>query len=203
MFAYCANNPVNNSDPYGHSFKKIWNSIGGFLGSIFGAGSSTSLTTINTKLAEFNLLSIISFSSSVKTTKVVSKSGDSSKPISVYANRDAKHPVKSSSAGLKLNIGNTTYKASLGIDDIGVYKSTSNGKATQALGIRINLSELKIGFDHVVSVQEDNDITNSINTNGSFNLFVAIGVVYYIATGKLPSRSPQESPQRSPQGSPI
>ena len=46
MFAYCGNNPVNNSDPTGHAFGAIIGGIiGGILGGISAAASGKSVVT--------------------------------------------------------------------------------------------------------------------------------------------------------------
>ena len=66
------------------------------------------------------------------TTKIVSKHGDSTKPISVYANRDAENPVKSSAAGIKINISSFTLNLSLGFDNIGLYSSITDGNTTDS-----------------------------------------------------------------------
>ena len=66
------------------------------------------------------------------TTKIISKHGDSTKPISVYANRDAENPVKSFAAGIKINISSFTLNLSLGFDNIGLYSSITDGNTTDS-----------------------------------------------------------------------
>ena len=187
MFAYCDNNPVNRADPtgmfwkeIGDFFSKAWNGIKTWAKNTFGAGSSTTATIAEIETPVIPDPSPITVKTGTKTTQTISKHGDSSKPISVYANKDAQHPIKSSSAGININIVNFTLDLSVGLDDIGISGSLTNGNTTNSFGIKLNLSELKIGFEGSTAIQWDNT-TETAYTNASISGW-AIAVAYIFAT---------------------
>ena len=187
MFAYCGNNPVNRADPtgmfwkeIGDFFSKAWNRIKTWAKNTFGAGSSTTATIAEIETPVIPDPSPITVKTGTKTTQTISKHGDSSKPISVYANKDAQHPIKSSSAGININIVNFTLDLSVGFDDIGISGSLTNGNTTNNFGVKLNLSELKIGFEGSTAIQWDNT-TETAYTNASISGW-AIAAAYILAT---------------------
>ena len=134
MFAYCGNNPVNRADQsgtfwkeIGSFFNKVGTAIAGFAKATFGAGSSLSATITKTEVEYLPDPLPITVKLGTKTTQTISKHGNSSKPISVYAKGNAEHPIKSSSAGIKINIAKFTLDISMGLDNIGISGSLSNG----------------------------------------------------------------------------
>ena len=195
MFAYCGNNPVNNVDPTGMFWKELGdlvNDVGkkalNWLTNTFGAGSSTTATIAETKTPVIPDPSPITVKTGTKTTQTVSKHGNSSKPISVYANNDAQHPIKSSSVGININIVDFTLDLSIGLDDIGISGSLANGNTTNSFGVKLNLSELKVGFEGSTAIQWDNT-TETTYTNVSFSGWAIAEAYILIATGQ-PIQSP-------------
>ena len=195
MFAYCGNNPVNHTDSsgmlweeIGDWFKNSWNKVKIWAGNTFGAGSSTSSTITKTEVEYLPDPLPITAKTGTKTTQTISKHGNSSKPVSVYAEHDAIHPIKSSSAGLKINISNFILDISLGLDNIGVSGSLVNGNTTNSFGLRANLSELKVGFEGSSAVQWDNT-TETTYTNVSVSGWSIAAVCMFITTGQ-PMLSP-------------
>lgn len=112
----------------------------------------------------------------------MSQKGNSSKPISVYANGNIEHPVKSSSAGLKINVANFTLDIGLGLDNIGVSGSLKNGNSTNSLGLKLNLSEFELGFEGSTAIQWDDNNSevsyNNISVNGVGMIMVAKALIF-------------------------
>ena len=195
MFSYCENNPINRIDQSGMFWKEIgnwfknkWNNVKTWASNTFGAGSSTYTTIAKNEEIYLSEPFPITAKSGIKTTQTVSKHGNSSKPVSVYAERDAEHPIKSSSAGIKFNISNFVLNISLGLDDLGIYASRANGDTINSFGLRINLSEVKAGFEGSSAVKWDNT-TETTYANVSVNGWAIVEAYVFAATGqRLPSR---------------
>ena len=195
MFAYCGNNPVNRVDPtgmfwkeIGNFFSKVWEGIKSWAKNTFGAGDSTTTTIAKVETPVIPDPSPVTVKTGTKTTKTISKKGDSSKPISVYTKRNAQHPVKSSSAGIKINIADFTLDMSLGLDNIGISGSLSKGSATDSFGVKLNLSEFKVGFEGSTAIQWDNTIDTSY-TNVSVSGWAIVAAYILVTTGQY-SQSP-------------
>ena len=194
MFAYCGNNPVNRADKsgtfwkeIGSFFNKVGTAIAGFAKATFGAGSSLSATITKTEVEYLPDPLPITVKLGTKTTQTISKHGNSSKPISVYANGNAEHPIKSSSAGIKINIAKFTLDISMGLDNIGISGSLSNGNTTNSFGLKANLSELKVGFEGSTAVKWDNN-TETTYTNVSVSGWAIAAAYVFITTGQsMPS----------------
>ena len=179
LYAYCGNNPVDRTDPTG----TFWNEIKVWAKNTFGAGSSTTVTIANIETAVIPDPSPITVKTGTKTTQITSKYGNSSKPISVYANKDAQHPIKSSSAGININIANFTLDLSVGLDDIGISGSITNGNTTNSFGVILNLSELKVGFEGSTAIQWDNT-TETAYTNASISGWAIAALYILVTTGQ-------------------
>ena len=194
MFAYCGNNPVNRADQsgtfwkeIGSFFNKVGTAIAGFAKATFGAGSSLSATITKTEVEYLPDPLPITVKLGTKTTQTISKHGNSSKPISVYAKGNAEHPIKSSSAGIKINIAKFTLDISMGLDNIGISGSLSNGNTTNSFGLKANLSELKVGFEGSTAVKWDNN-TETTYTNVSVSGWAIAAAYVFITTGQsMPS----------------
>lgn len=66
------------------------------------------------------------------------------------------------------------------MDNIGITASWTNGNKTDSLGVRANISELKVGVEGATAIQWDNTIqTDYINISGSA---YGIAAVYVFAT---------------------
>jgi len=190
MFAYCGNNPVNRADPtgmfwkeIGDFFSKAWDGIKTWAKNTFGAGSSTTATITEIETPVIPDPSPITVKTGTKTTQTISEHGDSSKPISVYANKDAQHPIKSSSVGININIGDFTLDLSVGLDDIGISGSLTNGNTTESFGLKLNLSEFKVGFEGSTAIQWDNT-TETAYTNVSVSGWAIIVAYFLVTTGQ-------------------
>ena len=174
MFAYCENNPINRSDPsgmfwkeIGNFFKNAWNGIKKLASNIFGAGR----TTVHNVKQETELVppivnTFVTVKTGTKESKTISKKGNSSKPISVYAQKRSDN-FALSSAGLKINISSFTLDISLGLDNFGISGSIKNEDTINAFGIKADISQLKIGFEHSYTVKwdESTDITSYANAS--------------------------------------
>ena len=75
---------------------------------------------------------------------------------------------------------NFTLDLSVGLDDIGLSGSLTNGNTTNSFGVKLNLSELKIGFEGSTAIQWDNT-TETAYTNASISGW-AIAAAYILAT---------------------
>lgn len=205
MYAYCGNNPVNRVDPDGMFWKEIGSffkgvgnaivsgakAVGNAVASVFGVGSSTTGTITKSETPIINDPRPITVKTGTKTTTTVSQHGNSSKPISVYASRDAAHPIKSSSAGLKINIASFTLNISLGLDNIGVSGSIKNGNTSNSFGVRANISELKIGFDTATTSKIGDNLYETAYGNASVSGWFLAAAYILVTTGQpMPSPSP-------------
>ena len=195
MFAYCGNNPVNHTDSsgmlwekIGNWFKNTWNSVKKWAGNTFGAGSSTSATITKTEVEHLPDPLPITAKTGIKTTQTISEHGNSSKPVSVYAKLDDAHPVKSSSAGIKINISSFTLDISLGLDNTGISGSLADSNTTKSFGLKANLSELKVGLEDSSSVKWDNT-TETTYTNVSLSGWAIAAAYVFVTTGQ-PMLSP-------------
>lgn len=118
-----------------------------------------------------------------KTTHTISECGNSSKPISVYAEFDANHFIDSS-AGIRFNISNFTLDIGFGLSDTGISSSFTNGNTTDSFGLRVNLSEFKVGFESSSAVKWDNNTTETTYTNVSISGWAVVAVYVFIASGQ-------------------
>ena len=205
MFAYCGNNPVNRVDKTGAFWKQIgsfftktWNRIKSLMNATFGAEfSTTSTIKPSPDVSIGSELSPITVTQGSKHNQTISKRGNSSKPLSVYANKDASHPIKSSSAGIKINIFKLSLVSSRGFDNTGITASITNGNTTNSLGVKINLSELKVGIENSTTIRWDDetDGTDVYYTNVSANCWYILAAVAIVVTGQqVPAPTPAPAP---------
>ena len=200
MFAYCLNSPVQFVDKTGtlvalanaggcynpstsNWLNNAWNSVKKWANDTFGAGYSMTATIAKKEVEYLPDPLPITAKTGTKTTHTISEYGNSSKPVSVYAERDANHPIKSSSVGIKINASNFTLDISLGLDNTGVSGSLTKGNTTNTFGIKANLSELKLGFESSSAVQWDN-ITETTYANASISGWAAVAVYLLVTTGQ-------------------
>ena len=123
------------------------------------------------------------------------KNGDSSKPISVYANGDVTNPALRSNAGLKINIGKFNISLNLGLENISVGVSVDEGEKAAGYYIKANLSTLKIGFEQTISKTERNETSSYTMTEFSnysvTGIGIALVVMYLLSGGQMvPSPAP-------------
>ena len=196
MFAYCGNNPISRIDFTGMFWKEAkefisnaWTQIKTWANNTFGAGCSSTLTIEENATHTIPDPSPITVTTGTQTTQTVLELGDTSKPVSVYANHDVQDPVKSSSAGLIININNFTLDSRLGLDDISLSGLFTYYDTTNAFGIKLNLSEFKIGFEASSTIQWDNT-TETSYTNFSVSGWAILAAYFLVTTGQyVPSPS--------------
>ena len=200
MFAYCGNNPVNRADPSGMFWKEIGNffkgvgtAIANFAKATFGAGATTvHQIKQETELVPPVVNMFVTVKTGTKESKTVSKKGNSSKPISVYAQGRSDNYALSS-AGININIASFTLDISLGLDDIGISGSIKNGDTTNAFGISADISQFKVGFEASSTVKWDESTDVTSYTNASITGWGIAAVYIFATTGQWVS-SPQQQP---------
>ncbi|MBS4933219.1 MAG: RHS repeat-associated core domain-containing protein [Clostridiales bacterium] len=203
MFVYCMNNPVMYSDPSGHSAIDaikagfaLGNQVavltaGVSIDSFFGAGTTVVHQVAPPPTQYIPDPSPITVKSGTRTATTISKSGDSTRPVSVYAQGRSDNWFLSS-AGLKVNIESFTLNASLGLDNIGISGSVKDGDTTNSFSIKADLSQLKVGFEGSTTVKWDENTNITSYTNASVSGWAIVAVYILIQTGQwIPS--PQTS----------
>ena len=181
MYAYCSNNPVMNVDPGGDGFlSDIWDAIAQFFSNTFGAGCSET-ATVDVETPIIPDPSPITLATGESKTKTISERGDTSKPISVYANGDL-FDFMASTVGIKINISDFTFELTLGFENIGFSGSMKTDNVTDSFGFRLNLSEFKAGFEASESIQYG-DITTTYYSNFSFSGWLIL-CACYVLTGQ-------------------
>ena len=200
MFAYCLNSPVQFMDQTGtlvalvtrggcynpgtnNWFNNAWNSVKKWANDTFGAGHSTTATIAKREVEYLPDPFPITAKTGTKTTHTLSECGNSSKPISVYAEFDANHFIDSS-AGIRFNISDFTLDIGFGLSDTGVSSSFTNGNTTNSFGIKANLAEYKAGFESSSSVKWDNT-TETTYSNVSISGWAVAAAYVFIASGQL------------------
>ena len=186
MFAYCLNNPILCADEGGNAANPRYNVsliCDGFFkqpstasssvensapaGSFFGAEASyTFQQKYERELAPQFVNMVISCKSGTSTSTILASSGDSSRPLSVYAQGRADNEILSS-AGLKINIANFTLNVSIGADDLGVSASIADHGTIKSIALTADISQFKIGGEFATTVW-DSATSEKIYTNISF-----------------------------------
>ena len=190
MFAYCGNNPVRRIDAGGNTwYEDAWEWICDKVKKLFGAEGTTTSTIHEEEVEIIPDPSPITVTTSTSTTRTVSSTGDSSKFISVYADGNTTHPIKSSSAGMKINLFDFTLDFTCALDDFGIYGRYTDGNKTHSVGATLNLSELKIGLEGSTATSSG-DYTHETSTNASVNGWGILAILAYIYTGSSPTSSP-------------
>ena len=184
MFAYCSNNPISFNDPTGEGRILDWlnekkDDLANWFYDTFGAEATVSNSTDIEQPITPPLLPI-TFSQGTTITNVEKSYGDSSKPISVYANAEQSNLVLSSSAGVKINIGNFSLQSSLGLSDIGMSCSITDGDTKNSFGISADISKFRVVGTYSTS---KNEITNYVR-GGASGWFIVM-VIYAIETGDV------------------
>ena len=199
MFAYCENNPVNRVDStgqlwdeIGNFFKSAWNSVKTWAKNTFGAEA----TVVNqTALPPKQIIPDplpITIKSGNRTSTIRSRHGNSSKPISVYAQGRSDNYALSS-AGLRINISSFTLNVSLGLDNIGISGSFRNGDQIDSYSIKADVSQFKVGLEGSTTVEWDDNTSNTTYTNISVSGWAILAAYGLVKTGQWTS-SPQQQP---------
>ena len=198
MFSYCDNNPVNREDSTGHFWKQLkakvknaWNGFKSWVNSTFGAGRKVSSTISKVEHQYVPDPWPITVKVGSKITQTVYKSNNYSKSVTAYIDSDIMAPM-SSTAGLKVNFENVSLKINVGLDDIGIYGSFTKGNTTNSLGLKVNVSELKVGFECSTSVEWDKYNTETSYANVSVSGW-ALAMLYCFVTTGQPAPSPSHA----------
>ena len=109
--------------------------------------------------------------------------GDFSKPIVVFADYNSNNPFFSS-AGIRTNIDGSTTIINLSLDNIGIYKSIKNGNSTNSFGVKLNLSELKLGFEATTTTPTRGGYNQNSYMNVSINGWPIVAIYYLLTTGQ-------------------
>lgn len=183
------------ADPNGLSWTKIkgwleraWRAIASSASGFFGAGSSVSSTVIKSEVEYLPDPLPITAKSGIQTTTTISSHGNSSKPVSVYAVGDVDNAITSSEAGVKINIESFALNSSLALDDIGVSVShTRDDNSTGRYGFKLNLSELKIGYEQQHSVTNGNQTETSYTNVSASGWWILAAFAYYFFGQEVPA----------------
>ncbi len=190
MYAYCANNPINRTDLTGRFWKEVgdfFKSIGNALASLFGASSQVVVEEEKT-VSSTPVYSPISAKTGVKSTTIISSKGNSSKPISVYANGVSNNPV-SFTAGVKINIAKCSFDFSLGLDNVGLKFSIANGDINTSSALKLDITELKLGFEAEMESRITENIYESAYGNTSINGGIVGAIYMFVNAGTWNSSS--------------
>ncbi len=200
MFAYCSNNPVNRVDQSGTSWASVgsfFKKVGNFLKNTFGAGCSIEhheiLREEEKMIDPINW--VITVKDGQKSITNISQQGNSSKPVSVYAKGRTDNPVLSS-AGLKCNIKDFSLDISLGLDNLGITGSYTNDNLTNSFGLKVDVTQFKVGFEFSTIVSNGQNSSVSNYTNVSVSGVIIVAVLVGIAFG-------QYDPSVFSSGSPV
>ena len=190
MFAYCNNNPICRLDldgktweELGNWFKDTWEEFKDWAKDTFGAGSTTSITLYEFETPILQSPSPVTITSGTTATQTVSSNGDSSKPISVYADGSLSNPIKSSSAGVYVNIDNFTLGINLALDDVSISGTVTRGSTSKALTAKMDISQLRLGFETSSSISSG-DVTSTSYRNYSVNGWTIIYLYLFILSGQ-------------------
>ena len=202
MFAYCLNNPILCADEGGNAANPRYNVsliCDGFFkqpstasssvensapaGSFFGAEASyTFQQKYERELAPQFVNMVISCKSGTSTSTILASSGDSSRPLSVYAQGRADNEILSS-AGLKINIANFTLNVSIGADNLGVSASIADHGTIKSIALTADISQFKIGGEFATTVW-DSATSEKIYTNISVSGWLFVAAYIYYRTGE-------------------
>lgn len=161
VFAYCGNNPINRIDTAGMFFSSIlntlsnaWSSIKEWAANTFGAGATAEYTLMENAETKTYLMGTVT--NGERITETVSETGNSSKPLSLYYEKDLNNPF-TSSGGMRINFDQaSTLEVSVGLDDTGFSYSTSKDSVSTEVGFTVNWTEFEIEFEKSVTIEKGN-----------------------------------------------
>ncbi len=170
----------------GDWLKDKWDSVTTWASNTFGAGTS-SIIMRELVTEHIPIIFPLSCSTGTKKAEIISENGNTSKPISVYAEHVTNNEI-TSSIGINFNIADFTLNINLGVTDIGIYGSIKKGNTSSGFGLKTDFSKLRIGFEGFTTIQSDNT-TETTFTNVSINGW-ALLLFYELVTNGSASHSP-------------
>ena len=202
MFAYCGNNPVNKIDALGcwgerisEIFRNGWKKIKAWFKDTFGAGFSTTSTLYEDEVWIIPDPSPITIKQGTTSTQELWSYGDSTKPISVYAEWDTTDPLTSSAMGLNLNLGNYQINANLALDDFGITGSYIDGNSTDSFSVIIDFTQVKAGLEIANSYSAGGiTVTNYSNISASGIPIITIAQIVVCFLNGYPTQTLVLSP---------
>lgn len=184
MYAYCENNPINRVDPDGKFWQEIGNFFKGVVNSIAGFFGASSQVSVQKEIdfSSTPVYSPVSVETGVTANTVTSRKGNSSKPVSVYANGVSNNPL-SSTAGLKVNIGKSSLELGVGLDNTALKFSIANGDVTTNTALKMDITKLQIGIEAEVETRITENIYESTYAYTSINGGIAGAIYMFVSTG--------------------
>lgn len=183
MYPYRHFTPILLVDITGLGF---FESIANFFNNIFGAGYTTTAKISETEEKLFDEITPINFGFGSVTTSILTETGDSSKPISVYANQDVVNPIVSSDAGIKINILDLGLTINLSLDNTSVSVSYTTEDTESSVSLYIDLSELEVGAKTSSEIQTGDQV-NETYADVTIDGWAIVAAVYsYLTNQPLP-----------------
>lgn len=161
----------------GNFFKGVGNAIAGF----FGASSQVSVQK-EKDVSSTPIYSPISVKTGATVSTVTSSKGNSSKPVSVYAN-GVSNNLLSSTAGIKVNIAKCSLDLSLGLDNTGLKFSIEDKDITSSGAFKLDITKLQIGFEAETEKRVTANVYESAYVNTSINAGVVGAIYSFLRTG--------------------
>ena len=138
LFVYCSNEPIGKIDKFGCSWNSFWSSVGKWFDKTFGGFLDVSekfVTTIKDHI----------FYGYEEGVEIGNSIGDSSKPISFYAKKASDwRKFWEYQVGIKVNIGNFGFSASIGVGEINLSVSLIR----RSIGMQCGINKIGLEISH-------------------------------------------------------
>ena len=192
MFAYCGNNPVNRRDGNGNAWKDVkkwfskrWNAFKNFVGNTFGTNTDTVVTSSESVDVVIPNYCPITAETGARTTTVTSSVGKKkTKAVTAYANKNATHPIRSSSAGVKIITYKSYLQINLSVDNLSITGGIINGDITKSFGQKVNFTNLTAVYTGTTEIKWDDKTTETIYTDVGFSGYALLALAYYLTSGE-------------------
>lgn len=157
-------------------FTKVGKNIKSFFNNTFGAEYSVvGVTDFSQKYLPYN--SPINVTHVSKDTEVITKKGDSSKPISVYCQTVSDCNFTDNSAGLKLNIWKVSANINFGLKNTGISFSYTNDNNTNYFGYSVSICDLGVSCN--AGVTQSYSDTGSYTDGGEASINAMLAYALY------------------------
>ena len=138
LFAYCSNEPIGKIDKFGCSWNSFWSSVGKWFDKTFGGFVDVSEKIVSIINDHF-------FYGYEEGIEIGNSIGDSSKPISFYAKKASDWwKFWEYQVGIKVNIGNFGFSASIGVGEIN-FSVSHNGRS---VGVQCGVNKIGLEISH-------------------------------------------------------